>query len=101
MKPFRLRRDVTLLATQDAQKLLGAMTTATITGALEYQACDDKVCFNPTRIPVSFDLKLKPLDRNRRADRVIIAVAQVEQLTIVTSDDQFDRCHLPLIDARQ
>ena len=63
MKPFRLRRDVTLLATQEAQKLLGAMTSVTITGALEYQACDDKVCFNPGRIPISFSVKLKELDR--------------------------------------
>ena len=63
MKPFRLRRDVTLLATPEGQKLLGAMTTATISGALEYQACDDKVCYNPARIPISFVVSLKGLDR--------------------------------------
>ena len=63
MKPFRVRRDVTLLATPDAQKLLSALTTVTITGALEYQACDDKVCFNPARIPISFPVSLKGLDR--------------------------------------
>jgi len=63
MKPFRLRRDVTLLATPEAQKLLGAQTSVTITGALEYQACDDKVCFNPTRVPISFSVALKVLDR--------------------------------------
>jgi hypothetical protein len=63
MKPFRLRRDVTLLATQEAQKLLGALQTVTITGALEYQACDDKVCFNPARVPISFEISLTTLDR--------------------------------------
>ncbi len=63
MKPFRLRRDVTLLATPSAQKQLGAMTSVTITGAFEYQACDDKVCFNPARVPLSFTVALKPLDR--------------------------------------
>jgi hypothetical protein len=63
VKPFRLRRDVTLLATQEAQKLLGAMAAATLTGALEYQACDDKICFNPVRVPISFTIALKPLDR--------------------------------------
>jgi hypothetical protein len=63
MKPFQLRRDVTLLATPEAQKLLAGMTAVTITGALEYQACDDKVCFNPARVPVSFVVGLKPLDR--------------------------------------
>ncbi|HWI16883.1 MAG TPA: protein-disulfide reductase DsbD domain-containing protein [Vicinamibacterales bacterium] len=63
MKPFRLRRDVTLLASPEAQKLLGAAPSVTITGALEYQACDDKICFNPERVPVSFSIAVKPLDR--------------------------------------
>jgi AhpC/TSA family/Disulphide bond corrector protein DsbC len=63
MKPFRLRGDVTLLATPEAQKLLGAMSTVTISGALEYQACDDKVCFNPARVPFSFAVSVKGLDR--------------------------------------
>lgn len=63
IRPFRLRRDVTLLATKEAQKMLAGMTSVTITGLLEYQACDDKVCFNPSRIPVSFAVKLKELDR--------------------------------------
>ena len=63
MKPFRLRTDVTILATPDVQKLLGAMTSITITGELEYQACDDKVCFNPARVPVSLTLAMTPLDR--------------------------------------
>jgi hypothetical protein len=63
MKPFELRRDLTLLATQEAQKQLAAMPSVTITGALEYQACDDKVCFNPVRVPMSFPITLRPLDR--------------------------------------
>ena len=63
IKPFRLARDITLLATPEAQKLLGSMSSVTITGALEYQACDDKVCFNPTRVPVTFTVSLKGLDR--------------------------------------
>jgi len=63
MKPFRLRRDLTMLATPEAQKLLGSMTTVTITGALDYQACDDRVCFNPARVPISFAVSLKGLDR--------------------------------------
>ncbi|MEZ5287339.1 MAG: redoxin domain-containing protein [Vicinamibacterales bacterium] len=62
-KPFRLQRDVTLLATPEAQKQLGAMSEITLSGALEYQACDDKICFNPTRVPISFTLQLKQLDR--------------------------------------
>jgi hypothetical protein len=62
-QPFRMTRDVTLLATPEAQKQLDAMSSVTITAALEYQACDDKICFNPARVPISFRLSLKPLDR--------------------------------------
>ena len=69
MRPFRLRSDVTLLATPEAQKLLGSHSSVTITGALEYQACDDKVCFNPARVPLSFTVSLKRLDRQPPGDR--------------------------------
>lgn len=62
-QPFRLTRDVTLLATADAQKQLDALSSVTLTGALEYQACDDAICFNPARVPVAFTLTLRPLDR--------------------------------------
>jgi hypothetical protein len=56
--------DVTILATQEVQKLLADRESLSITGALEYQACDDTVCFNPVRLPVSFIVKLKRLDRS-------------------------------------
>jgi hypothetical protein len=63
VKPFTLRRDVTFLATPEAAKQLASMGTATISGALEYQACDDTICFNPARVPVSFTVTVKGLDR--------------------------------------
>jgi hypothetical protein len=63
MKPFRLRTDVTILATPDIQKVLGAMTSITIAGTVDYQACDDKVCFNPASVPISLTLGVTPLDR--------------------------------------
>jgi hypothetical protein len=62
-RPFRLTKDVTLLATPEAQKLLGALSSVAITGTLEYQACDDAICFNPARVPIAFPITLKPLDR--------------------------------------
>ena len=57
------RRDI--LATPEMQKVLGSMPSVTITGALEYQACDDKVCFNPARVPISWTVVVKGLDRER------------------------------------
>jgi hypothetical protein len=62
-KPFRLVRDLTVLASQEMQKVLAATPTVTLTGALEYQACDDTACYNPARVPLSFTLTMKPLDR--------------------------------------
>jgi hypothetical protein len=62
-RPFRLIQEVTLLATPEAQKLLGAMREVTVSGRLEYQACDDKLCYSPQTVPVRWTLALKPLDR--------------------------------------
>ena len=37
----------------------------TITGKLEYQACDKTTCYVPTSVPVTWQLKVFPLDRVR------------------------------------
>ena len=58
-KPFKLVQDVTILSTPEAQKLLAASPSITLSGRLEYQACDDRVCYAPTRVPVSFTLAVK------------------------------------------
>jgi len=57
-KPFKLVQDMTILNTAAAKKALAA-SPKKITGKLEYQACDDRVCYAPAKIPVSFDLKVK------------------------------------------
>jgi AhpC/TSA family protein/cytochrome c biogenesis DsbD-like protein len=62
-QPFRLVQDVTILATREAQKLLANQSSIALTGRLEYQACDDKVCYKPESVPVRWTLELKPLDR--------------------------------------
>jgi hypothetical protein len=58
-KPFTLVQDVTVLATPEAQKALAGSPALKISGRLEYQACDDKVCYAPSRVPVSFALTVK------------------------------------------
>ena len=60
-RPFRLVQDETILATADAQKLLSGTPSVTMTGTLEYQACDDRVCYAPEKLPVSFTVKVKAL----------------------------------------
>ncbi len=62
-KPFRLVQDVTILASQDVQKQLAGQSSLIITGQLEYQACDDKLCYSPQSVPLRWELGLKTLDR--------------------------------------
>jgi Thiol:disulfide interchange protein DsbD, N-terminal len=58
-KPFRLSQDITVLTTPDAQKQLAGMKTVTVGGKLDYQACDDKVCFAPRSVPVKWTFTLE------------------------------------------
>jgi hypothetical protein len=60
-KPFRLLQEIVVEGTPPAQAALRGQTALTIGGTLEYQACDDKVCFNPVALPVSWTLSLRPL----------------------------------------
>jgi AhpC/TSA family protein/cytochrome c biogenesis DsbD-like protein len=64
-KPFRLVQTMAVSTSRDAQAALKGVDTVTISGALEYQACDDRLCFTPRSIPVSYTVKLRPLDAER------------------------------------
>jgi hypothetical protein len=58
LKPFTLVQDLIILATPEAQKQLAGEKTVTVSGTLEYQACDDKICYAPAKVPLSFTLEL-------------------------------------------
>ncbi len=62
-RPFRLLNDLTILATPEARKLLAGQTKLEITARLEYQACDDRVCYTPQTIPLRLTVDLRPLER--------------------------------------
>jgi hypothetical protein len=64
-KPFTLAQEMVLEATQQAQAALRGRESLTVTGTLDYQACDAKHCFNPASIPLSWTVSLKPLVRER------------------------------------
>jgi hypothetical protein len=62
---FVLTREVGigLRAARGAERL-------TIAGAFEYQACDDKVCYNPVSVPLEWTLRLAaPVPSRRPATR--------------------------------
>ncbi len=64
-KPFTLVQEVILDGTPQAQASLRGKENLTLTGSLDYQACDDKQCFNPISVPLSWTLTLRPLVRER------------------------------------
>lgn len=57
-KPFTLLMEVVPEATAEARKALSGKSELVITGTLEYQACDDKICYNPVSLPLSWKVAL-------------------------------------------
>jgi len=63
---FRISQDVKVSSTSEFWGSLGKDgKTLTITGKLEYQACDKTICYLPTSVPVKWELQVFPLDRTR------------------------------------
>ena len=52
-KPFRLTQDVML------DRSAKAGTTVTVSGVVNYQACDDRVCYAPEKAPVTWTVVVK------------------------------------------
>ena len=52
-KAFRLTQDVTL------DKSAKPGSTVTVTGTVNYQACDDRVCYPPESAPISWTVVVK------------------------------------------
>lgn len=64
-RPFRIAQDVALDASPDAQAALKDVTSLTLKGTLNYQACDDKICFSPQSVPLTWTMSVRQLDRER------------------------------------
>ena len=52
-------------ATPQGQAAMKDVTTLTIKGVLNYQACDDKMCFTPQTVPLTWTVTVRQLDRER------------------------------------
>jgi hypothetical protein len=59
-KPFTLRQELVLDDRPEGRAAFRGKPSLTVTGALTYQACDDKVCFYPVTVPLSWTLSLTP-----------------------------------------
>jgi peroxiredoxin len=64
-KPFRLVQSMAVRTSPDVRAALKGVDTITISGSLEYQACDDRLCFTPRSIPVSYTVRVQQLDTER------------------------------------
>jgi len=58
-EPFQLGVDVTIGDTPKRQAQLRRRSAFTLKGTLEYQACDDRICYLPTAVPIEWPLKIK------------------------------------------
>ena len=63
--PFRLTQSMAVATSPEHRAALAKIEMVTIKGMLDYQACDDRICFTPKSIPVSYTVKLRRLDTER------------------------------------
>jgi hypothetical protein len=68
---FHISQDLQVATASEFSNSLGADgRNVTIAGKLEYQACDSKICFLPTSVPVQWQLQVVPLDRQRAPEDI-------------------------------
>ena len=60
-KPFTISQDVVLDGQASTRTALNGQTAMTIGGALTYQACDDRLCYDQVTLPLSWTVGLKPI----------------------------------------
>jgi hypothetical protein len=68
---FRLTQDLKISSAAEFSSSLGTDgKTLTINGKLDYQACDKKICYLPTSVPLHWQLQVLPLDRQRAPEDI-------------------------------
>ena len=68
---FRITQDLKVSSEANFSSALGTDgKTFTIAGKLEYQACDAKICYLPTSVPIHWQLQVLPLDRQRAPEDI-------------------------------
>jgi peroxiredoxin len=65
--PFRVVQDVTIDPSPQGTAALKDRSSVALHGTLSYQACDDRLCFTPQALPLSWTIALRTLDRERAA----------------------------------
>jgi hypothetical protein len=67
---FRISQDVTITAERDFIRSLGQGTAIPVKAELKYQACDQKICYVPASVPLTWEIKVVPLDLRRAPEEI-------------------------------
>jgi len=70
---FRISQDLTVTPSRISDGLRSVFSkerTISITGDVRYQACDQRVCYPPTSVPVKWQLQILPLDLKRSPEAI-------------------------------
>jgi hypothetical protein len=62
---IRLLQDITIANAPNLLRALDSNKELGIEGTLQYQACDDKMCYLPQTVPLRWVIKIQNLDRQR------------------------------------
>lgn len=67
---FRIVQDVKIATSKAMIESIGKGKSIEIAGVFKYQACDDRVCYAPTSLPVTWRLEALPFDRERAPESI-------------------------------
>ena len=62
---FTMLQEIVVDASEETEAALAELEVLTLFGSLDYQACDDAICYNPVSVPLTFTLELDAPDRQR------------------------------------
>lgn len=60
-KPFTITQELVLDGSAATRTALANQTSMTIGAALTYQACDDRLCYDPVTLPLSWTVDVRPI----------------------------------------
>ena len=65
LRPFTILQGAVVDASAEKEEELKEIQALTLSGTLDYQACDDAICYLPVSVPVTFTLEFQNLDYQR------------------------------------
>src|SRR5271155_3770722 len=67
---FRITQELFFSSDRAFMQSVGQGKTLTVHGNLKYQACDQKICYEPETLPVSWEVHMVPIDLTRSPEAI-------------------------------